>query len=251
MTNPVTKYDLASRMVDREVVANASRLMSTLYEACQYPLDNLRLEEDDIRDLMQTVDYEQPVLDRLAEADVFDLESVVEFVETDWEEFLVENGFPTNDMLDEAVDALWNRVVELEDIEDPTPEQEAECARVRAEHDSLPVDLEDWLKANEGKIEVLRQAVIVLCELERDWENLALELDVEPTYDEVYEHWIVTGFLGRRLQQEGHTVRNVCGLTIWGRGCTGQSIALDYVIQKIAVDLWGDELTMTSPADAF
>lgn len=251
MSNQVTKYDLASRLVNREVGACASQLMSVLYKACQYQLDHLRLEEDDILDLMATKDYESPVTERLEEADVFDLENAVEFVGHDWDEFLVKHGFPTNDMLDEAVDALWSRLLELEDIEDQTPEQEAECARVSAEHESLPGDLEDWLEANEGKLEVLCQAVIDLCEKEGDWENLAQELDVEPTYDEVSEHWIVTDFLGRKLEREGQTVRSVCGLTIWGRGCTGQAIAMDYVIQKIAVDLWGDELTAASPADAF
>lgn len=251
MSNQVTKYDLASRLVNREVVACASQLMSALYEATNYPLDNLRLEEDDIRGLMVAKDYESPVTERLAEADVFNLENAVEFVEHDWDEFLVENGFPTFDMLEEAIDALWSKLLELEDIDDPTPEQEAECVRISAEYYSLPGDLEDWFKANDGKLEVLRQAVIALCEEHGDWENLAQELAVEPNYDEVDEHWIVTDFLGRKLEQEGHTVRTVCGLTIWGRGCTGQSIALDYVIQKIAVDLWGDELTAASPADSF
>lgn len=251
MSNQVTKYDLASRLVNREVGACASQLMSVLYEATNYPLETLHLEEDDIRDLLATKDYESPVTERLAEADVFDLENAVEFVEHDWDEFLVENGFPTNDMLEEAVDALWSKLLELEDIEDPTPEQEAECARVRAEHDSLPGDLEDWLGANEGKLEVLRQAVIDLCEKADDWENLAQELGVEPDYDEVCQHWIVSDFLGRKLEAQGETVRTVLGLTIWGRGCAGQAIAMDYVIHKIAVDLWGEELTATDCADAF
>jgi hypothetical protein len=154
-------------------------------------------------------------------------------------------------MLEEAVDALWSKLLELEDIEDPTPEQEAECARVRAEHDSLPGDLEDWLGANEGQLDKLRANVESFCDEHTDWENLAQELDVEPDYDEVYEQWIVSDFLGRKLEAQGETVRTVLGLTIWGRCCTGQAIALDYVIQRVAVDLWGDELTATDCADAF
>ena len=251
MSNQVTKYDLASRLVNREVVACVSQLMSALYEATSYPLDNLRLEEDDIRDLMEHKNYESACLTYLSTADLNNLEAAVEACDGDWDEFLVEHGFPTNDMLEEAVDTLWDKLVELEDTEEPTPEQEAELVTLRAEHDSLPGDLDDWFDANEGQFDKLRANVESFCDEHTDWENLAQELDVEPDYDEVYEQWIVSDFLGRKLEAQGETVRTVLGLTIWGRCCTGQAIALDYVIQRVAVDLWGDELTATDCADAF
>ena len=251
MSNQVTKCDLASRLVNRDVVACASQLVSALYEATKFPLDNLRLEEDDIRDLVESKNYESACLTYLSTADLNDLEAAVEACDGDWDEFLVEHGFPTNDMLEEAVDALWDKLVELEDIEEPTPEQEAELATLRTEYDSLPGDLDDWLHANEGQLDKLRANVEGLCDQLVDWEKLADIFGIEPDYDEVYEHWIVSDFLGRKLEEQGETVRTVLGLTIWGRCCTGQAIALDYVIQRIAVDLWGEELTATDCADAF
>jgi hypothetical protein len=57
-------------------------------------------------------------------------------------------------------------------------------------------------------------------------------IDVE--YDEVYEHWIVSSYFGEKLKEHGHTVQDILGLTIWGRGTTGQAIYLDGVIEDIA-----------------
>jgi len=50
---------------------------------------------------------------------------------------------------------------------------------------------------------------------------------------EVYEHWIVSDWLGRQLVKRGEIVGEFMGLTIWGRTCTGQAVYLDEVIQDI------------------
>ena len=186
-----------------------------------------------------------------APVDVAVTRGAVEACDGDWDEFLVEHGVPTHNMLKEAVDVLWDKLVELEDIEEPTPEQEAELATLRTEYDSLPGDLDDWFHANEGQLDKLRAHVEPFCDEHADWEKLADIFGIEPDYDEVYEHWIVSNFLGRKLEEQGETVRSVLGLTIWGRCCTGQALSLDYCIQRIAVDLWGEELTATDCADAF
>ena len=54
---------------------------------------------------------------------------------------------------------------------------------------------------------------------------------------EVFEHWIVTSSLARRLEEKGETVTKFYGLTIWSRTTTGQVIAMDYVIEKIYQDV--------------
>lgn len=51
---------------------------------------------------------------------------------------------------------------------------------------------------------------------------------------EVYEHWIVTRFFGRKLEEQGELVVEFCNMTIWGRCCTGQAICMDGVIENIA-----------------
>lgn len=62
--------------------------------------------------------------------------------------------------------------------------------------------------------------------------DAACEIDVDGS--EVYEHWIVSDFLARKLEARGEVIeRDFYGLVIWGRCCTGQSILLDSVICDI------------------
>jgi len=56
-------------------------------------------------------------------------------------------------------------------------------------------------------------------------------------YLEIYEHWIVSDFLARKLKAYGEAVGEILGLTVWGRATTGQAIYLDYVISRICEDL--------------
>lgn len=66
-----------------------------------------------------------------------------------------------------------------------------------------------------------------------DWEELCREHDIEPHESEIYEHWIVSGWLAEKLAERGERVGELAGLKIWGRGCTGQAIKLDRVICDI------------------
>jgi len=63
-------------------------------------------------------------------------------------------------------------------------------------------------------------------------------MKVEPEQREIFEYWLVTEYLGRKLEACGEAVLfDFYGLTIWGRTTTGQAIALDGVIQKIFEEL--------------
>lgn len=76
-----------------------------------------------------------------------------------------------------------------------------------------------------------------LCELMDQTEEVCLgPLDEDgESRRTVFEHHIVSNWLADRLEEEGETVvRDVAGLTIWGRITTGQSIALDGVMEAIA-----------------
>jgi len=55
---------------------------------------------------------------------------------------------------------------------------------------------------------------------------------------EAYEHWIVSDWLAKKLEEYGEMVSyDVHGLTIWGRTTTGQAIWIDGVIDRILQDL--------------
>ena len=56
---------------------------------------------------------------------------------------------------------------------------------------------------------------------------------LEDHHTEVFEHWICSEYLGRKLIEHGHTVVKTLGLTIWCRPTTGMAIAYDHVIETI------------------
>ena len=48
----------------------------------------------------------------------------------------------------------------------------------------------------------------------------------------IYEYWIVTPWLGKKLKDKGELVYETWGGWIWGRTCTGQPILLDSIISS-------------------
>ena len=71
-----------------------------------------------------------------------------------------------------------------------------------------------------------------------DWQDICEDYDIEPYFNDVLEHWIVSDWLADKLIAKGETVdKDFMGLTIWGRTTSGQGIAQDYVIQQIHEEL--------------
>lgn len=73
-----------------------------------------------------------------------------------------------------------------------------------------------------------------------DWEDLCnLEsIDTDDYEPEIFEHWIVSDWLARKLEDYGQLIlRDFFGFTIWGRATTGQAISLDRVICDIYDDI--------------
>ena len=104
-------------------------------------------------------------------------------------------------------------------------------------------DLDDWLDADSERDEKFRELVFERLYKNSDMEELCreLQIDTDDFRDEVYEHWIVDTHLANMLQSMGEVVGELCGLTIWGRCCTGQSICLDRVMQRCAIEIWQEE----------
>ena len=63
--------------------------------------------------------------------------------------------------------------------------------------------------------------------------------DLDDYKSEIFEHWIVTSWLGKKLQENDETVvEDVLGIAyIWCRSTTGQAIWLDWPIQQIYKEL--------------
>lgn len=101
-------------------------------------------------------------------------------------------------------------------------------------------DIENMYRPFDGKL--LDPDVCVQCETKfgcLDSETGECEdcFEANQTPQEIYEWWIVSPWLGKKLLFEGEPIiDNNYGLW-WGRSTTGQAISLDYVIQRIYDDL--------------
>lgn len=70
------------------------------------------------------------------------------------------------------------------------------------------------------------------------WQDACHGSGVFPHQSEVFEHWVISGWLADKLEQHGEKVdRDFAGLVVWARTTTGQAIAMDWVIDRIWRDL--------------
>ena len=113
----------------------------------------------------------------------------------------------------------------------------------QAVDDMVTQDLDEWLDEDEDRNEKFRELVFEQLESTSSMEELCREfqVDIDDFRDEVYEHWVVDTHLANMLKSRGEVVGELCGLTIWGRSCTGMSISLDGVIQRCAIEIWKEE----------
>ena len=214
-----TRQDLCNRLVEREVMCCASSLISTLTRIAGTVGDE-DLDYDTLIALCSQPDYETPGTYFIEQdADLNQLEEIADHF-GDWEEFLDTIGY--------------NSYVATQE---------------EAGNDD-PDNLQDWLKGldaghyKEGSLKkdsfmwALRQTIL---ELVDDWSWVCMEFNLDPDYREAYEHWVVTGWLARKLAEEGEMVGDVLNLPVWGRCTTGQSMSIDGVIERITAKLWPEE----------
>lgn len=112
-------------------------------------------------------------------------------------------------------------------------------------HEMSETDLRDYLYTLDedvshiptGELDSLRKRLLLLLDRDR-FQEFSLEFDLEPEYYEVFEFWLISDWLARKLEAKGEIITfDFYGLTIWGRTTTGQSISLDNVISEIFTEL--------------
>ena len=54
---------------------------------------------------------------------------------------------------------------------------------------------------------------------------------------EIFEWWLISDYMARKLKEKGQVIWEEYGCTWWGRQTTGQGILLDHVISMIAEDM--------------
>lgn len=206
------KQDLANELVEREVSCCVSSMVGTLGDLVRNANDSGLTWEEDILPLLERVDYEEAGLDALGTTDLDDLETYADSVAY-WSDAIAQSGF----------------------------DSDQEYADDKGETEQI--DFSEWFEGHcddsEKKtvLEALRNYIADHCD---DWKEFCFQndIDTDDFRSEVYEHWIVSSWLARKLKQHDEVVGELCGLTIWGRCTTGQGISCDYVIQQIAEELW-------------
>lgn len=70
-----------------------------------------------------------------------------------------------------------------------------------------------------------------------DAEQICHDKELDYDYHEPLCFYIVSDWLGRKLEEKGQIVAEFMGFTIWGRLTFGQAILLDYVIGSIGEEM--------------
>lgn len=102
------------------------------------------------------------------------------------------------------------------------------------------VSLSDYLEANpEQEVRLKTSAVTYIKDQCGNWREFCsdMRIDCEGHTLEVYEHWVVTDWLASKLRGHDEVVFEFAGLTVWGRTTTGQSVSMDYVIERVAAEV--------------
>lgn len=159
------------------------------------------LDYDEALWWFQREDYSEVVSDFIDDADLDDLETIADMA-GDWEKV--------------AYSVLGM-----------SPEEYA------AEETSEEDQTED-LKA-------LRPKVKALITNDSEYAEIGRHFDLDPDYDEVYEHYIVnSSWAADDLRAYGQIVFEFGGMTIFGRCTTGQSMSLDGWTRRLMRDLPDD-----------
>ena len=201
----ITNETLFQRACDLWVERNIGQCVSSLmYDVGRNLEECSRIFDFDYDEALgwfQREDYSEVVSDFIDDADLDDLETIADMV-GDWE------------------GAVYS-------VLGMSPEEYA------AEETSEEDQTED-LKA-------LRAKVKALITNDSEYTEIGRHFNLDPDYNEVYEHWIVnSSWAADDLRAYGQIVFEFGGLTIFGRCTTGQSILLDGWTRRLMRDLPDD-----------
>ena len=221
----IKRQDLARQLVEREVYYCVSSLMygiNTIMWDCRNFKDAFGNYPDDLLALYQQDDCETPGRYFIEEdADLSQLEEIADKYGY-WSDVLEESNVPIVEEFERNEVTLYVVAGKLE-----TEYDDEDDARDAAIDSVLPV---------------IREKVAALVDTEANgWQEVCNEYGLDPETHEVYEHWLVSSWLARKLAAEGEVVGEFAGLTIWGRCATGQAIYMDGVIETITAETYPKE----------
>lgn len=243
------RQELARQLVEREVYYCVSNLMYGINKImwdCRGFKDAFGDYPDDLLALYQQDDWETPGRHFVEEdADLSQLEEIAD-----------KYGY-WSDVLEEIPNRLTPYTVTLygeeqgefdfecwaenqEHAIEQAKNADPDCTFITVEEGSF--DFDDWQCVQPDAVKLLREKIAALVDAEaRGWQEVCDEYGLDPETHEVYEHWLVSSWLARKLEAEGEVVGEFAGLTIWGRTTTGQAICMDGVIETITAETYPEE----------
>lgn len=106
------------------------------------------------------------------------------------------------------------------------------------EEDILPLCVQDDWKSTWEEYLLSNEELALDQEETLDYQQACEAVGIdEPFRNEALEHWIVSDWFAGKLAEQGEMVGELLGLTIWGRCTSGQAIAIDRVIERIAKEM--------------
>lgn len=255
------RQEMATVLVNREFGHCFSNVFSTLFAA----IDESHVEYDDMYTLVGSYDYGSVVTDHINELNLSDLlelvndeilndtremmhtslikdlkKYLVEYVKWDWKRSAIEDVFSSY-----SDDDQYMQNDDYEDNHQYMDRVMPEVVKYFSDIDNLDnfinwietnKELSDWIGTDLDTIRAACFESISSCD--EDLQNYSDNNGLDAEFNEAYEHWIVSPWLADKLPNTG----DVCGLTIWARYCTGQSICLDHNIQQLAFELYSSEV---------
>ena len=98
----------------------------------------------------------------------------------------------------------------------------------------------DVLEPTDEQLSQIRTKVKALITNDSEYAEIGRHFNLDPDYDEVYEHYLCEDYAASVLKSHGETVFEFSNLTVWARTTTGQSVSIDHVIRTIVRGLADD-----------
>jgi len=152
-----------------------------------------------------------------------------EAMDSDPDEFI--ELFVKDDWKTPATEAIL--AMDLDDLEGISEDWEA--ALVAAGVPEGCDDTDEYFKAHPEALGGLREAVLAQVD---DYQKICEDLELESEQIEALEHWAVSAWLAKKLAAKGEIVGGFADFHVWGRRTSGQSIAMDSVIEEITSELY-------------
>lgn len=206
--------EILRKLVEREVLMCGTDIVEYSLRNC-YDTEDVPFTYDDIENQYRKVCPE--CSDELEEIDEEEIE-----VEHKW---ICENCGEKFDTKEDAMNCCYADEEDREGLEESDMIRETWiCPFCEEEHESEEAAKDCICKYGETLYKCVRCGKYIL------------ESKADERANEAYEWWFVTNWLAEKLAEHGEMV--IRGYhNVWGRGCIGQAILLDWVIGKIAEEM--------------